>query len=141
MKTEQAQNLMPSPMLQNWKKLWANDKSAFSVLAVLYLISGFMIPAWWSFLIAATAAGFLLAPRKNQSLFVGTLAALMWVMVAFIEDAATGWRISSRLAGVASIPTGVLLYLFLGLIAGALAWSACAIAFKIRKLLEAGFPQ
>lgn len=110
-----------------------------SLTALLYVGVGFLLP-WWGFVMPSALAGLWMAPRKRLPLWMGALGAVNWVFVAFIEDFGTGFRLSSRLAGVVALPSGALLYPILVLLAGSLAALACWTGQTIRSLLEQGIP-
>ena len=75
--------------------------------------------AWWeSLVIPSLVLGLFRYRRNGDFLKIAAATATAWIIMAFIQDARTGFRISPRLAGVMSLPSALLIYLAMGLIAG-----------------------
>lgn len=91
------------------------------VLLLLMMICGYITP-WWTTAIPAATYGVFRGQNAKAGITVVTAAILAWVLPAFAQDAAVGFRISLRIAGVAHSPARFIAYALTGLIGAMIAY-------------------
>ena len=80
--------------------------------------SGGTFMAWWeSLVIPAMVLGIFRYRRTGDFLKIAASTGSAWIIVSFVQDARTGFRVSPRIAGVMSLPSSLLVYFIMGLIA------------------------
>lgn len=85
----------------------------FALFCAIDLYLGMATP-WWSLVIPAFLAGWLL---KFSVLHVAPVAALIaWSTKSLYHDLPTGFRLSSRIAGILSLEGFIFAYLVMGLL-------------------------
>lgn len=78
----------------------------------LFLLCGWLLPWWATFLVAASLGG-LLPGRFFRGLEVACGAALAWAALAYVLDLRSFSMISVRMAGVFQLPGPVLIFVLM----------------------------
>ena len=104
------------------KDFWMIDAGA-GVATIIALLIG----PWWTFAIVAWANAFYRSIKKRPARVVAALnATAAWIVLAFVRDAMNGFRISHRVGGFLSLPSGFLLYVVIAILAFVTAWLAAS---------------
>ena len=86
--------------------------------AVLAYLLQTILP-WWSVVIAGFTISFIVSTKGLSSFLGGFLGiGILWFVLATITDYQTDSILTDRVAGIFSIPTGLLLILFTSVIGG-----------------------
>jgi hypothetical protein len=96
------------------------SSSEVLLLVIAFCVTGAFAP-WYGVVGPAVVFGFLRFNARRVHLAVFTAAALSWLMAAFVRDAGLGFRASSRLGRVLGLPSSILVYIIILLIAGVIA--------------------
>ncbi len=92
------------------------------ILVVVMVFIGIYFP-WWALAVPAGIYGFIRFERPRAVGLATLIAAVAWLAPALVQDFETGFRISSRMAKLLTLPSPVFFYgltLFTAALLGAL---------------------
>jgi len=75
------------------------SRAEAAVFLVFMILAVWQLP-WWGLIIPSVFFGFLKQPAKALYKYVTMAAGVVWLTPAFIQDAMSGFRTSSRVADV-----------------------------------------
>lgn len=116
---------------------WSRIQISLEVLALSAVIFALSIQGpWWILVLPVFGYG-ILKGQNQRALLIGFGAAVLaWIASAFLEDLASGFRISKRIAGVGHLRWGIFAYLLIGLLVGLLGLLAASTGASLRAILE-----
>lgn len=114
---------------------------ALLILFVATLVGGYIFPWWWP-AVAAYAVGFWLPRRAGPAFLSGFMGtALAWGCLAGFLDWRNHQVLSTRMADLFHLPSGIALVALTGILGGLMGGLAAWAGFALRAYLRPRFPE